>query len=410
MFALTHAHTIQASSFALEGNHDEAKVATNIESAGLVLLGTELRSVKFYWHVDKHSAVRIFPSEYSATAVGILWQTMAQLQTWFGSNQYLAYGIQLLPFTPVSEFRDSIRWLRTIYLPFTTSCSSDPNCIPNGWSILGLGVLATIGHQNLAYEGALAIPDDAFESAGGNGHSRSNLLWFVSTRKQVPFPMPLHDNPVHSVNTSLPRDFELVDCFQPLSCTEYALDTVVDKYTCRQRIEWIMNAFRKTQKDACFQVASLEYPKVCGACDPYKVFGELKETSDQPSISCPRCTEKQCQTDLNRCPDFERTYVCSSGKNRGGCRGTAWPLHSGECDECCELTACSGMEENTNVTFLPADDSDCPTCPAMLDLKRLCPQDSSAPYLCYEGQNRGGCSPRPWDIVPSVCSKCCKIS
>lgn len=38
------------------------------------------------------------------TVVGILWQNLVQYQTWFGSAPYMVHGIQMMPFTPASEF------------------------------------------------------------------------------------------------------------------------------------------------------------------------------------------------------------------------------------------------------------------------------------------------------------------
>lgn len=38
------------------------------------------------------------------TLVGILWQNLVQYQTWFGSAPYMVHGIQMMPFTPASEF------------------------------------------------------------------------------------------------------------------------------------------------------------------------------------------------------------------------------------------------------------------------------------------------------------------
>lgn len=35
-------------------------------------------------------------------------------------------------------------------------------------------------------DGILALPDDAFETAGGNGHSRTSMLWFVANRPPPP--------------------------------------------------------------------------------------------------------------------------------------------------------------------------------------------------------------------------------
>jgi hypothetical protein len=42
--------------------------------------------------------------------------------------------------------------------------------------------MATIGLWEGAREGTLKLNDSVFEAAGGNGHSRSNTLWYIATR------------------------------------------------------------------------------------------------------------------------------------------------------------------------------------------------------------------------------------
>ena len=56
-----------------------------------------------------------------------------QLQTWFGSAPHLAYGIQLLPLTPISERRDAHDWAKQLYPSFAESCSINPDCTKQGW-------------------------------------------------------------------------------------------------------------------------------------------------------------------------------------------------------------------------------------------------------------------------------------
>ena len=58
------------------------------------------------------------------------------------------------------------------------------DCITQGWSVLQLATLATVGHADLAVEKAQELPDEVFESAGGNGHSMTNTLWYYSDAPQ----------------------------------------------------------------------------------------------------------------------------------------------------------------------------------------------------------------------------------
>ena len=74
----------------------------DIYNFGRLLLATEIRSVKYYWHMPSVSDV--YPSDFAANRmVGILWDTKADYQTWFGSDPCFIHGIQMLPFTPITE-------------------------------------------------------------------------------------------------------------------------------------------------------------------------------------------------------------------------------------------------------------------------------------------------------------------
>ena len=55
----------------------------------------------------------------------MVWSMLAQLQTWFGNEQWKSYGIQLMPITPASELRDSGTWLAEMLPEFTDSCFND---------------------------------------------------------------------------------------------------------------------------------------------------------------------------------------------------------------------------------------------------------------------------------------------
>ncbi|CAM9341217.1 unnamed protein product, partial [Phaeothamnion confervicola] len=41
---------------------------------------------------------------------------------------------------------------------------------------------AIAGDWRGAWEMVSALPEDVYHTAGGNGHSRSNSLWFIATR------------------------------------------------------------------------------------------------------------------------------------------------------------------------------------------------------------------------------------
>lgn len=60
-----------------------------------------------------------------------------------------------------------------------------PNIIQDFITLLHSFYAACDARWEEARDGILALPNDAFETAGGNGHSRTSMLWFVANR-------PLH--------------------------------------------------------------------------------------------------------------------------------------------------------------------------------------------------------------------------
>lgn len=249
-------------------NSSKVEVSKSIRDTGMVLAATEIRSVDYYWHVRQNDeSKKIYPSTYQAGVIGILWSTLAQFTTWFGNSDYLIIGIQLLPLTPISENRDaSQEWLREMYTPLANSCAADSGCAYEGWGVLQLAILATIGNVDMAMEYAHKIPASAFSSAGGNGHSMTNTLHYMATRPEVE-PADVSGLDLPALDTSLQSNtFVQVDCGVPDTCTSSVLNAVAGGYTCLDRIMWLMNVQGMTEDAACTQIAVTEYPDQCSAC------------------------------------------------------------------------------------------------------------------------------------------------
>lgn len=401
-------------------NDKMVDVSSHIYDVGRLMAATEIRAADYYWHVRRHDeSMKIYPSIYAQNVIGIVWNAMVQFQTWFGSASYLAIGIQLLPLTSISEERDNQAWVRELYPEFAESCGSVDDCIVNGWSILQLATLATVGHIDLAIERAQQLPASAFESAGGNGHSLSNTIWYFATRPDVE---PIDLSNEKSV-PSAPEENEtalVVDCGIPEQCTKDVLDADAKGSTCRERIEWLMTAMGYSEQHACSRVAGGEFSKTCGPCDPGVAVDENEETN---TSQCPSCTREECRSDLNRCPRYETTFVCTKGLNIGGCSKTPWILDDGLCSRCCDVTVCidyedlesnetngaaavvSGAAASENKTGGNCEKCDPEVCTSKLN---LCPIDA-APYLCVKGKNIRGCSPWPWRTDDGECEKCCDL-
>lgn len=83
---------------------DKAKYDTSlrVHEMGRLLLSTEIRTAQVYWHVqspDTPDVARIYPPQYEPKVVGMLWSFLAEAQTWFGNQQWKAYGIQVCRYT-----------------------------------------------------------------------------------------------------------------------------------------------------------------------------------------------------------------------------------------------------------------------------------------------------------------------
>jgi len=296
---------VMTSIFQDTGDNDKVSVAKMMYNVGLALTATEIRSTQKYWQVRQNvdDTEKRFPRPYTARVVGILWETFAQFTTWFGNAPYLIYGIQLLPLTPISESRDGLKWAKEIYAPLAESCNG--LCVSEGWSIQINSILATIGHVQEAVEATLKLPSSVYEHPGGNGHSKSNTLWYITTRPPVTKDLsdeedfeiiiPKED-PLFEILDSLTGNVEVEEnenvfnegateiyvsddvvtgsitrltCLSPTKCSDEVLDAMAQGHSCRDRIKYLMDVLGKSEIDACRQVAVNEYPQECGLCRPY---------------------------------------------------------------------------------------------------------------------------------------------
>ncbi|MFT7622296.1 MAG: endo-1,3(4)-beta-glucanase [Myxococcota bacterium] len=144
----------------------------NIASLGRLLLGVETASVHAYWQVD--SADGVYPEPFAERkVVGILWAGKAAHETFFGNGLEHIHGIQLLPFTPVSEALLDPAWVSEAW-PILSGVVDSPE-VTQGWRGL------------LLMEQAVIQPAQAWEAAQNltgfdDGGSRTNTLYWMATR------------------------------------------------------------------------------------------------------------------------------------------------------------------------------------------------------------------------------------
>jgi hypothetical protein len=355
-----------ASVFSKNGDTEKASKAEMLQNIGRSLIATEVRSTQKYWHVLQSidDSYRIYPAEYKANVVGILWSTFVQFGTWFGSSPYLIYGvsswkgitllvhitcsmlsrslrfydaislgIQLLPLTPISEARDDVTWAKEIYTPLAASC--DDLCVSSGWSVQLFAILATIGHPQEAVQQTLQLSPSVYEGAGGNGHSKSNTLWYISTRPLI--------NDVYSLEGQDLIEITELTCSQPSSCTKDYLNSVAGEYSCRARIEWLMNVQDLSETAACAQISRDEFPAECGLCYPEGPIEYLDaEVTSQPVEETLTCFRPENCTNvvLDRmagaysCRDRIKFLIGGGETEERAClqvAGVEYPTACGEC-------------------------------------------------------------------------------
>ena len=186
---------------AFKDDEENLASARLVRNVGELLTSMEVSASDRFWHVwgvqedivaDNSSAsthTNSYPAQYDKRVVGMMHETMASFQTWFSPYDVVSYGIQLIPFTAVAQRRDDLEWAKELYPEYAQSCEvadiDSGFCEKNGWSIAQACLLAETGEIELALSMAKEIPKTVYSSEGAAGHSYTNTLWFISTRKRV---------------------------------------------------------------------------------------------------------------------------------------------------------------------------------------------------------------------------------
>ncbi len=175
---------IMSKIFASRGLLANAEVARLAQDTGRVLMSTELRSAKTYWHVlppGVSDYERIYPLAYKPFVVGMIWQELVQSQTWFGAEPWKVMGIQMLPITGASEDLLDPTWMEQALPSFEESCEIDRECRTTGWSQLVSIGKAIVGKWREGWKEVQSLPPSSFDGPGGDGHSRSNSLYAIAS-------------------------------------------------------------------------------------------------------------------------------------------------------------------------------------------------------------------------------------
>lgn len=163
---------------------------TELSNMGRLMLAAEVRSAKKYWHIAANS--NIYPAPFSDNGTAVIVRThKVAVETYFGSRPEYFYGIQSLPFTPVTELYMDNAWVTRSYPLASVNIPIAPTGNPQdtGWNSLMYGMHAVIDPA-AGYSEALSMPltqitgtaDTQYGPDIDNGHTKANALYWAATR------------------------------------------------------------------------------------------------------------------------------------------------------------------------------------------------------------------------------------
>ncbi len=143
---------------------------TDLAYLAELLAAVEIASAQRYWQVD--STDNIYPPPFANFGcVGVLWATKVDALTFFGGQTEFVYGIQMLPYTPITEALLDRNWVDETWprLSTTAANAEEPWA---GLLYLAYGVVdAEAARREIR---TLSDYDD--------GNSLTNSLWWLATR------------------------------------------------------------------------------------------------------------------------------------------------------------------------------------------------------------------------------------
>jgi len=141
---------------------------------GKLLLATEIRSVQKYYQISSTS--EIYDPVFAANkVVGVLWATKVDYMTFFGNDPEYIFGIQMIPFTAITEELIPKSWALEQFPLVATSLTRASPPIQEGWK--GVVIMnQAIVDKSTAWTNVQTL---AFFD---NGNTKTNSLYWIATR------------------------------------------------------------------------------------------------------------------------------------------------------------------------------------------------------------------------------------
>jgi len=156
------------------------KVASDVTDFSRLLLSTEIRSTKMYWHMIPRSVAgnntifnpQIYPSNFEENyMVGNVGMLDASVTTWFGNDSLYVHMINAIPITAVSNLLFEKDYVKYEY-PFLMRGRESVEMAWRGYTVL----IHSMIDPNTAWEDASAILSNQLDSA----LSKSQVLYFIT--------------------------------------------------------------------------------------------------------------------------------------------------------------------------------------------------------------------------------------
>jgi len=154
--------------------HDE--IASDVTDFSQLLLSTEIRSSKMYWHMlppsDTSLKPHVYPSKFEENfMVGNLGMLDVTANTWFGNDLLYVHMINAIPITAISNILFEQDYVKYEY-PFLMNSRSSVEMAWRGYTVS----IHSMIDPNKAWEDASALVSNQLDSA----LSKSQVLYFVS--------------------------------------------------------------------------------------------------------------------------------------------------------------------------------------------------------------------------------------
>ncbi|KAI9293019.1 glycoside hydrolase [Neoconidiobolus thromboides FSU 785] len=141
-----------------------------------LLLTSEIRSSKKYWHMTNNTSVYPVPFKNNKT-VGVLWNTKVDYATWFGKNVEFIHCIQMLPFTPISHLLLDKQWVQECYPILSTALTRQDPPLSEGWKTFLFMAQAVFDKEK-------AVVNFNNSNKGmDDGNTLSNTLYWFATQQ-----------------------------------------------------------------------------------------------------------------------------------------------------------------------------------------------------------------------------------